>query len=507
MYYQNPVIPGFYPDPSICRVGHDYYLVNSSFEYFPGVPLFHSQDLVHWDQIGHCLTRKNQLDLTNISASDGIWAPTIRFFNDRFYMVTTNVRRKPWNARNFFVYTDNPGGEWSDPVWLDEGGIDPDLFFDDDGTCYYLRNGANGIYTRIVDIATGNLKTESKHIWTGTGGPFPEAPHLYKINDTYYLIIAEGGTGSRHMATVARSDTPFGPYESLPHNPILTHYYREHHPIQSTGHGDIFQDHNGQWWIVFLGTRPVFDGKVQYQHLGRETFLAPVGWHHDGWPAVNSGCGVELGMDAPLPSLQSPIPTSPRDNFDTPSLGLQWNFLRNPSEESWSLKDRPGWLRLQGYAVSLDDQGSPAMVCRRQQHFFCKGRTLMKWTPAGPNEEAGITIRMNERYHYDLYVTLSNNQPCIILRSCIDKQSTIISQQEVSVDTIELSLTADPSNYSYYWNSPGEEPKMIGSTPVRPLSQQVAGGFTGVYWGMYASGNGKRCLRPAYFDWFDYEGI
>ncbi|NCC50507.1 MAG: glycoside hydrolase family 43 protein, partial [Spartobacteria bacterium] len=251
--FRNPVLPGFHPDPSVCRVGGDYYLVTSSFEYFPGVPIYHSRDLVHWRALGHCLTRPSQLPLQRAPSSAGIYAPTIRHHDGVFYMVTTNVS----GGGNFFVTARDPAGPWSDPVWLDQPGIDPSLLFDD-GRVYLLTSigGADGyIGQSELDIATGVRKTKVINIWRGTGGQYPEAPHMYKIHGRYYLMIAEGGTDWGHMETIAVSDDPWGPFVPCPHNPILTHR-STCRPIQCTGHADLIEAQDGSWWLFFLGTRP-----------------------------------------------------------------------------------------------------------------------------------------------------------------------------------------------------------------------------------------------------------
>ena len=216
MKFTNPVIPGFHPDPSVCRVGEDFFLVTSSFEYFPGVPLFHSRDLVHWRQIGHCLNRAAQLQLDEAWCSGGIFAPTLRHHRGRFYMITTNFCARC----HTLVQAADPAGDWSDPVLLQIGGIDPSLFFDDDGRCYVSATGQDGILQAELDPATGNLLGEPRSIWAGTGGCYPEAPHTYKINGLYYLMISEGGTEYGHMETIARSASVWGPYAPCPHNPI-----------------------------------------------------------------------------------------------------------------------------------------------------------------------------------------------------------------------------------------------------------------------------------------------
>jgi len=275
--YTNPVIPGGFPDPSICRVGDYYYTVHSTFEYFPGVPIFHSKDLVHWRQIGYCLTRESQLPLRKMRPGGGIYAPTLRYHDGLFYMITTNVD----GGGNFYVTAKDPTGPWSEPVWLDKEGIDPSLLFDDNGKIYYTRHvgQADGyIAQTLLNIGEGKLEGELKKIWGGTGGIWPEGPHLYKINGKYYLMISEGGTSYGHMITIARSDSPWGPFEPNPDNPILTHKDREGNQFRALGHGDLVETPDG-WWIVFLGIRPQGG---HYNHLGREMFLAPLEWNEDG---------------------------------------------------------------------------------------------------------------------------------------------------------------------------------------------------------------------------------
>jgi len=372
--YSNPIISGFYPDPSMCRSGDDYYMVHSTFEFFPGVPVFHSRDLVHWHQIGHCLTRKSQLNLEGITESEGIFAPTIRFHSGTFYMITTMMGGKG----NFYVTAKDPAGPWSDPVWLDRTWMDPSLFFDDDGIVYYTRHddGRNGrIVQSVLDIESGKLTGPLKEIWKGTGGIWPEGPHLYKIKNRYYLLISEGGTSYEHMATIARSDSPWGPYESYQGNPILTHKTKPAHPIQALGHPDIVETPAG-WWMVCLGFRP----RQSRHHMGRETFLTPLEWTEDNWPVV-PGKGIELKMQAPnLPPF--PFPKAPsRDNFDTNELAPAWNYLRNPIPENYSLTERPGWLRLRGSALSLNAGKNPTFTGRRQTDMMCQASVSISFHP------------------------------------------------------------------------------------------------------------------------------
>lgn len=498
MKFKNPIIPGFYPDPSVCRVGNDYYLVTSSFEYFPGVPIFHSRDLINWRQIGHCLTRKNQLFLEKAPSSRGIYAPTIRHHNGTFYMVTTNVVSKG----HFYVHTTDPSGEWSKPVWVDQCGIDPSLFFDDDGKVYFTSTGDNCIVQSEIDIKTGKRLTDVKRIWAGTGGIYPEAPHLYKINKTYYLMIAEGGTKYGHMETIARSDNPWGPFGSYPYNPILTHR-RSIRPIQATGHADLIEAHNGTWWLVFLGIRP--NDFPRYHHLGRETFLTPVTWTKDGWPVVGRSGKVSLEMKADCLPFYPWEKEDVRDDFKSEKLGLQWNFLRNPRDEDWSITERPGWLRLLGSGVTLDDTDSPAFLGRRQRHFRCCVSTLLDFSPKREGEEAGLTVLMNERHHYEIAVTRLENKRCIIVRRRIGNRTAIIARKEIGTGSVRLKIEADREMYHFSCALNGQEFRIIAKSKTRHLSTEVAGGFTGVYFGMYATGGGKKSTTPAFFDWFEYK--
>jgi xylan 1,4-beta-xylosidase len=504
MKYKNPVISGFHPDPSICRVGEDFYLVTSSFEYFPGVPIFHSRDLVNWEQIGHCLTRESQLPLHQAKSSMGIFAPTIRYNNGRFYMITTNLTI----GKNFFVWTEDPKGPWSEPVWLEWPGIDPSLLFDEDGKVYLtgtldiFSGEPMGIYQAEIEIETGRLLSERRLIWEGTGGAHPEGPHLYKINGYYYLMIAEGGTEYGHMVTMARSEQPFGPFESHPNNPFLTHRSSSS-PIQATGHADLVQYADGSWWSVFLGIRPApipFSGK--HHHLGRETFLAPVEWNEEGWPAI--GAQVELEMDGKSLQIEEVGQRKDRDDFDEKTLDFSWNFLRNPKKESWSLTDRPGYLTLYGSSISLDDVDSPAFVGRRQQHFDCNVSTSLEFSPTEEGEEAGLTVFMNNRFHYEIALGIREGVKKVFVRRRIGSLWKVEAEQEYEQAAIILSVQADAKNYSFAYGLPGGESITLGSGECSLLSTEVAGGFTGVFFGLYATGNGKDSTPPANFDWFEY---
>src|SRR5271170_1226438 len=498
--YQNPVVPGFHPDPSICRAGQDYYLVHSSFEFFPGVPIFHSKDLVHWQQIGYVLNRKSQLSLAHMRASGGIYAPTLRYHKGTFYMVTTLVG----GGGNFYVTAKNPAGPWSDPIWLDQGGIDPSVLFDDDGTTYYTRHEgmADGsIVQSKLNLESGKLEGGLKEIWKGTGGAWPEGPHLYKMKGRYFLMIAEGGTGYGHMETIARSDSPWGPFEADPHNPILTHRNRPDHPIQALGHADMVETPNG-WWMVSLGIRPQGG---RFHHLGRETFLEPVEWTKDDWPIVNENGSIELSMAAPRMPEHTWKSDPAEDEFNGTQLGLQWNFLRNPYEEDYSLTERPGFLRLKGSAVSMSDQDSPAFVGRRQEDLNCRLSTKLSFKPQHENEEAGIVVRGNDANHYEIGITLKQGVRQVFFRKILGgKISEPVRNEKIAPGDVVLSVEASPLVYKFFYEQAQESPKELGQARTRDLSSETIGGFTGVYFGMFATGNGQKSSTTADFDWFEY---
>ncbi len=498
--YDNPVLSGFNPDPSVCRVGSDYYLATSSFEYFPGVPIYHSRDLVNWRQIGHALTRVSQLPLEGQKSSKGIFAPTLRCQDGTFYLVTTNIE----NGGSFYVTTKDPAGEWSEPVWLKEPtfGMDPSLLFDDDGKVYYTRHGGGergGAYQAELDLATGKLKADVRQIWAGTGGVWPEGPHLYKVNGMYYLLQSEGGTSYNHSLTMARSSTPWGPFEPAPGNPLLTHRDHPELPIQATGHGDLVQTPEGKWWMIMLGIRPV----NKQHHLGRETLLAPVSWDDKGWLVVNGGKPIQERMSADgLPPLK-PWPVAPvRDDFNQPRLGLEWTFLRGPATGLWSLSEAPGTLRLKGSAATLDDVAMPAFVGRRQQHMRMRAATELKFDPAAKDDIAGLALRMNEEHHYTLRIAGQPRRVELVTR--VAGKSTVQKSAPLGAGPVTLQITSTPERYDFSFKSGKGKLRTIGTAPTNDLSTEKAGGFTGVFVGMFASG----AKAPAAdFAWFDYQPL
>ena len=491
--YNNPIIPGFYPDPSVCRVGDDYYLVNSTFEYFPGVPVFHSKDLVNWQQIGHCIHRESQ-----IKGEINIFAPTIRYRNGIFYMITTNVTF----GGNFFVTASNPAGPWSDAVWVDMPEIDPDLFFDDDGKAYVVTSS---FLLAEIDIATGKLLSERKKIWNSTGGRYPEAPHIYKKDGFYYLMAAEGGTEEAHMVTIARSHNIWGPYINNPSNPIATHVNVSGmgQPIQGIGHADIVQAHDNSWWMVIHGYRSV-TGYPPHHILGRETCLVPVSWPKGGWPVVNGNGTVPVNMTCPTLPLKPFGSKSSHINFDSPELGLEWNYIQPPTEGSFVLSPDEGTLALQGSALKIGDKGNPCFVGRRLSDIRFEATTRMEFSPKNENEEAGM-ILLNNGSHFDILVYNKRGKPHLAV--ILQFGQTIYRSKEIALAPgfVDLKIEGNGPEFIFSYAQNNSEYKLIEKADARFLSTQTVGWFTGLYVGLYATGNGKPAKARAVFDWFEYK--
>ena len=495
--YSNPVIPGFNPDPSVCRVGDDYYLVTSTFQYFPGVPVYHSKDLIHWKQIGNCLTRKSQLDLKNANCSGGIYAPTIRYHDGTFYMVTTNVSGKG----NFFVTTTDPAGEWSDPIWLEQGGIDPTLYFED-GKTYMVSNPRNGLYLCEIDINTGKQLTESKLLWQGDGGRYPEAPHIYKKDGWYYLMIAEGGTEYGHSITIARSRDIYGPYESNPDNPILTNFSRlgQTKEIQGTGHGDLIEDQEGMWWIVFLGFRPQ---NGSHHLLGRETFLESVEWY-DGWPIVNGTGTADLQKQiATLPQVE--VPALPMNRLAFGDKEPYFLHLNTPIEENYQFV-RDTVMRLKPTRVSLDEAGTPTFMAIRQDKFDFRLDSEVSLSSATLGDYAGITVYMENNAHADIFLRQekSKTKQSIVVEYTLYGLKYKACEVEVKKGPVQLRVDGNKTEYKFYYRD--EKGKWVdaGTLDTRLLSTETAGGFTGVTLGMFAVSPKGGGFSYADFKYFRY---
>ncbi|HUZ27242.1 MAG TPA: glycoside hydrolase family 43 protein [Streptosporangiaceae bacterium] len=517
---RNPILPGCHPDPSICRIGADYFLVNSTFEYFPGLPVWQSRDLVNWRLTGHVLHRPGQLPLDGVRPSGGLFAPTMRHADGVTYVVCTLVDGAQ-ESGNFVVTAPHPTGPWSDPVWLDDApGFDPSLFFDDDGRAWFLGTrpvpgtqlaGRTQIWLREFDPAGLRLTGPEYVLFSGAlvDAVWAEGPHLYRHDGFYYLLLAEGGSEHHHAVTVARSAQVTGPYQNNPANPVLTHrHLGRAEPIVGTGHADLVQTPAGDWHAVLHAMRP-YGG--YYPNLGRETFLASVAWE-DGWPIINPGAGRVLAeFPAPLP--EHPWPAEPgTDDFDNGILAPVWNVLRTPREEPFSLTARPGWLRLRLRPEVITQACHPSFVGRRQQHMSFTAATAMDFEPASADETAGLVLLRGTGHQIRLVVTADGGQGggsgakvarVLVRRDGVDRT---VAQAPLSTGRTYLAVEAAGQDYTLRCAQDPARWQTLATVDGRVLSPAAVGDFTGAYLGMYASSNGRPAAGFADFDWFEYAG-
>ncbi len=516
--FQNPILPGFYPDPSICRVGDDYYLVTSTFEWYPGVPIFHSCDLVHWQQIGHILSRPSQLNLDAVAPSSGIFAATIRWHDGIFYVITT-LSDHQHRRHNFIVTARDPVGEWSDPYVLENApGIDPSLFFEG-GRAWYCGNrtpqgedhrntSRREIWLQELDLTTMQLTGDVFVLWDGLsrGEAVPEAPHIYHVGDYYYLLIAEGGTFHEHCVTLARSQALTGTYEPCPLNPILTHRHLGYAaPIVAVGHADLVETQAGEWWMVVLGARP-YGG--YFYNLGRETWLLPCTWE-EGWLLPSPGSG-RVEFSYPYPALPShPTPSLPAcDHFDAETLAPCWNMLRTPRSEWYSLCARPGWLRIGVRPETLSEHVNPSFIGRRQQHTSFAARTKMDFVPDQQGTAAGIAVVQNDRFYLRcLCMQTADGAVVVRLIQRAHGEDALLAEVALSsyLGSIHWKIEAHGQAYRFFYALQPEGWLPIGNAVHGGfLSSTVAYGFTGVYIGVYATSHGNPSANHADYDWFEY---
>lgn len=525
--YTNPILAGFYPDPSICRVNDDYYLVNSTFAYFPGLPIFHSKDLVNWRLIGHAMDRNEQLDLKNARITRGLFAPDITYHNGIFYITCTLVDKQG----NFVITAKDPAGPWSNPVWLPEvDGIDPSLYFDDDGKAYLLYNSIppenKSLYDghrtiRMRDFDPKNLKTIGEEKIVINGGTdlskqpvWIEGPHIYKKDGWYYLLCAEGGTYYNHSVVVFRSKSVAGPYVSFEGNPILTQRTLDRNrknPITSTGHADFVQAANGSWHAVFLGVRPYKD---EHYNTGRETFMVPVVWEN-GWPVMNKGHEeVQYRYDVPMPERTKKVDNpfsgnfTYREDFSVSPLSQRWMFLRNPEENWYSLQAKKGWLAMKARPETCAGLGNPSVIAHRQQHLKCAVSTSMQFSPASANEKAGLVSFQNEHHFYFLCKSIENGKHVVQLyKSTSTEEMELMAVEQLPQGDIGLQIRADGDKYEFYYSTGNGQLKLLkGQVDATFLSTGLTGGFTGAVIGLYATSQGRESSSSAYFNWFEYSG-
>lgn len=474
----NPILPGFHPDPSICCWRDGFLLVVSSFNYWPGLPLFHSTDLSTWRPIGHALHRPAQLHLPMRDPSEGIYAPTIRSHGDRVFITTTNTS----HGGNFVVDTDDPFGRWSDPIWLDRHGIDPGPLFTADGRCLLATTATGGgvaadptvtipaIMIGEIDIHTGQSLSVPQALTAGWCGQCPEGPRFVRRRNWWYLILAEGGTERGHMVTVGRSADPAGPYEPCPDNPVLTHRSQDD-PVQSVGHADLVQAPDGSWWGVCLGTRPT--GHPSCHVLGRETFLFPVTWVDD-WPMFGDRGRVSQTVSLPWPGRDtSVVPTAS-------GMPAQWQLL-GTTASAWSHDPETGALSGPHCQPESD---APNMLLRRQTHhrFTFTARLELKCS-GGPPPEAGLLVWMDHQHHYEILLRASSEGITATVHRTVGTLSAVTAQTTLTHGPVQVLIGSDGDDYILgLWNGPAIS--VLDRAATRYLSPEVAGGFTGVMVGL-----------------------
>jgi xylan 1,4-beta-xylosidase len=486
--FTNPVLKGFSPDPSVCGVGEDFYLVTSTFAYFPGVPIYHSKDLVNWTQIGNVLERDSQLPLDQAGHSQGIFAPCLRYHEGTFYMITTNVT----HGGNFVVTATDPKGPWSDPYYLEDApGIDPSLFFDEDGRCYYVGtrpnpkgvtyNGDWEVWLQELDLNTMRLIGVSTSLWKGAMRDvvWPEGPHLYKKDGYYYLMIAEGGTGFNHCVTIARSQQVAGPYLGNPNNPILTHrHLGKDFPVCNVGHGDLVETTTGKWYMTCLASRN-YEG---YSNLGRETFLAEVVWE-DGWPVVNPGNGQLLDVQEHALPL-SPVPET--SQFSLAEENVAFVYLRNPHPADYNRAVRPGWLRLTPGKATLSDVASPTYIGLRQKAMNYHFRVDIQPSLA-KGEACGLALIQSNDYHVRLEITETENGYLAQLIRTLAGVEETLGRTTFTGDRFVLQFTGALQQLTAKVIVAEEEHLVAEAVAIHYLSTEIAGGFVGCTMGLYAT--------------------
>lgn len=514
--FNNPIIPGFNPDPSITRVGDDYYLVTSSWEYSPSIPVYHSKDLVNWSIVNYVATSPQQINLNDYESYGGVWAPTIRYNKGVFYVTVSLVKRKPGlgltDIQNVLFTTKDIKGQWSLPTILTsdvKAGIDPSLFFDSNGKTYLLLNRTplalrettktkvREIYIQEIDLKSKKLIGRQQVLTRGFSSQpkYAEGPHIYQKDGYYYLLISEGGTGYHHAITISRSRKVFGPYTQNDANPLLTHRnLGKQYPIQNIGHADFIQTQTGDWWSVLLGIRLTDDGK--HSIMGRETFLTPMEWEKNEWPIMSPMIGI-VPESFPAPDLpeQEIILEQPRDNFVQEPLALHWNFLRTPLQPFHSFDKG---LKLKLLSTKITEQTNPAFVGRRITASNFTARVKLEFSAQNHFEEAGLVVISS---HYENYrFVVKGDQLQVVAHKNDDELLASININPAN--THYLTIKANNERFSFYYSSDDKTWQDIYlDAPPDILGFRHT---TGDYIAMYASSNGEKSSNHATFKWFDY---
>ena len=504
---KNPILPGFHPDPSICRAGDDYYLVTSTFEYFPGIPIYHSRDLVSWEQIGNVLDRAEQLNLDDAASSGGLYAPSIRYHNGIFYAICTNTS----HGGNFVVTAKDPRGPWSNPYFLNTDGIDPSLFFDDDGKAYYVGQrqkkspkygGDCEIYLQAFDTERLQVTGEPVAVWDGAlkNAFWAEGPRVYKAFGYYYLLIAEGGTRDYHSVTMARSKSIFGEYQPCGRHPIVTNrHLGSDYPIVNVGHADLIETQNGEWWMVALGSRNI---EGRYSNLGRETFLAKVDWDTDLWPVVNKSVGHMPEVLDFTPDLP-PTPVKERpalERFHGTVLPPHWITARTPRNDFYSLTGSS--LRLYAQKTCAKDTKHFSFWGQRARHKNFVVKTVLSLKNTSCGEKAGLVILQKNTHFFEM--AYDGQSIGLWIRNGEEYKAV---QKQCALEKIYLTVKVIGQRYHFYYGKDETETLVLAEgIDGRILSQEHAKSYTGLVVGMFASSYGKETRAYADFDSFYYAG-
>jgi len=535
MKIQNPILPGFNPDPSIVRVGDDYFIATSTFEWYPGVQIHHSRDLVHWRLVTRPLRRASQLDMRGDPDSCGIWAPCLTHADGKFWLIYTDVKRYGRAAQagagggatmrdthNYLVTCDTIDGEWSDPIFMNSSGFDPSLFHDDDGRKYFVnmlwdyRPGVNrfaGIVLQEYSVTERKLIGERKNIFKGTSIGFTEAPHLYKRNGYYYLITAEGGTGWGHAVTLCRSRAIDGPYELHPDTYVLTSRDRPEVELQRAGHADIVDTQSGETYMAYLCGRPLRNrGRCA---LGRETAIQRMIWGNDGWLRTLDGKGTAESVSESSLRPHEFQATPMRRDFDEFALPIEFQWLRTPhSDQLFSLSARPGHLRLFG-RESIGSHFHSSLVARRQQAHCYTASTIVDFEPQHYQQCAGLVCYYNTaKFHY-LYVSRdeTTGKHLRVHSALPDQVQADVFTAPIAVPSgpIELKVDVDFERmYFSYRVTGGEWTRVPQLFDASILSDEASApgqpNFTGAFVGVACQDMAGTAMT-ADFDWFDYQEV
>lgn len=531
--FKNPILAGGYPDPSICRVGDEFFMVSSSFEYFPALPIHKSKDLVNWELVGHGLNRlkqvSGQINLIDVQSDGGIHAPTIRFHNGKYYILTTNVYydeiKQRATATNFIITSSNPEGPWSNPIVIKGApGIDPDIFFDDDGRVWYAGNhqpsdpsfsGETEIWMQELDPKNFQLIGQRFYVWRGAcGGVWAEGPHIYKKDGNYYLLIAEGGTSFNHSIMVAVSDKITGPYTSNERNPIFSSRHLSYDNwVHSTGHGDLVELEDGRWYIVMLGVR----GDVRRKsNMGRETFIAPVSWEREPydwkerkivWPVIAPQSGRILKNN---PVIFSETIQNKEfffvDDFNETNLGLAWNHRRVPMKNMFDLVSNSGSLRVYANPNILHERKRANFIGIKQTESEFSFEAKMTFYPLGDSDESGIAIVQKDNNFLSLTIKPFNENVSLELKLMNNVETSIASKiiDYKSAVPIQLKVESYQNNYRFYYALKNDDFQLFAETPADHL---LSHGYTGAHIGLYTTSNGQMSTGYADFDRVEYRSV